>query len=215
MKKSAICLWLLLAAQALAFVLGLSLLISGSDGVPIARFKAAHSDLDVGLKTALESFKADRGRYPNSQEGLRALSIRPADVSVTNWQGPYIEVSDVPKDPWGNEYVYRFPAAHSTNGYDLYSYGLDGITKTGGNDLDDINNWDPDSPRQSSYPDPDTIGALLLLLAPICWGMRLISGFLSRRVRVFMSENRVADRVWRMIALIALLAIVFCIRPRL
>jgi hypothetical protein len=41
------------------------------------------------------------------------------------------------KDPWGGEYIYRYPGQNNQDGYDLYSYGPDG--KLGGDD--DITNW--------------------------------------------------------------------------
>ena len=43
----------------------------------------------------------------------------------------------MPKDPWGNAYVYRCPGQHNTDGYDLYSLGADG--QDGGGD--DSDNW--------------------------------------------------------------------------
>ena len=43
----------------------------------------------------------------------------------------------MPEDPWGNPYVYRWPAQHEGNDYDLYSFGPDG--QEGGGD--DIVNW--------------------------------------------------------------------------
>ena len=45
-------------------------------------------------------------------------------------------LKQVPKDPWGNDYQYRYPGTHNTNGADLFSFGPDGRE---GND--DIDNW--------------------------------------------------------------------------
>jgi general secretion pathway protein G len=78
--------------------------------------------------TALDMFKLEVGRYPNSQEGLQALRERPAGLS--RWAGPYLK-KDIPPDPWGNPYVYRSPGEQGP--YDLVSYGADGTT--GGADL--------------------------------------------------------------------------------
>ncbi len=52
--------------------------------------------------------------------------------------GPYIE-RGVPKDPWGNDYIYKSPGDHNTEGYDLHSLGPDGQDGT----EDDIDNWSP------------------------------------------------------------------------
>jgi len=58
-----------------------------------------------------------------------------APAGVQGWRGPYLE-RGLPKDPWGNPYVYRYPGQRNANGFDLYSFGPDGRE---GND--DIGNW--------------------------------------------------------------------------
>lgn len=97
-----------------------------------ARETAAQTDI-ANLETALDAFEVDCGRFPNSDEGLRALVERPANVQ--NWRGPYIK-RGIPVDPWGNAYVYRYPGSRNPSGYDLSSLGTDGRE---GND--DIANW--------------------------------------------------------------------------
>jgi general secretion pathway protein G len=54
----------------------------------------------AGLRVALEAFRADTGRLPTTEEGLRALTARPP--GVTGWRGPYL-LSDrrLNADPWG------------------------------------------------------------------------------------------------------------------
>ncbi|HYO09334.1 MAG TPA: type II secretion system major pseudopilin GspG [Tepidisphaeraceae bacterium] len=97
-----------------------------------ARETAANTDIS-NLETALDAFQVDTGRFPSGDEGLKALLEMPGNVR--NWHGPYIK-KGVPNDPWGNPYVYRYPGAHNTNGYDLFSMGADG--REGG---DDVDNW--------------------------------------------------------------------------
>jgi general secretion pathway protein G len=97
-----------------------------------ARVTAAKTDISM-LDTALDAYEIDNGRYPGSDEGLAAL-VSAGGASKT-WKGPYIK-KDVPVDPWGNPYVYRYPGTNNANGYDLVSFGPDGRE---GND--DINNW--------------------------------------------------------------------------
>jgi general secretion pathway protein G len=97
-----------------------------------ARITAARTDI-ANLEVALDAFEIDTGRFPTSQEGIGALVEEPSDV--TDWRGPYIK-RGVPKDPWGNPYVYQYPGDHNEDGYDLYSFGPDG--QRGG---DDIDNW--------------------------------------------------------------------------
>jgi general secretion pathway protein G len=98
-----------------------------------ARKTVANTDISQ-IATALDAFEVDNGRYPSSDEGLGALINAPGNVK--NWQGPYLK-KGVPKDPWGNPYVYRFPGQHNASGYDLYSTGPDGQDSAG----DNINNW--------------------------------------------------------------------------
>ncbi|HNQ34835.1 MAG TPA: type II secretion system major pseudopilin GspG [bacterium] len=98
-----------------------------------ARITAASTDI-ASLEAALDLFEVDAGRYPSTEEGLEALVEVPAQLE--NWKGPYIK-RGVPKDPWGNPYVYTSPGDNNSNSYDLYSYGPDG--KDGGDD--DIDNW--------------------------------------------------------------------------
>lgn len=45
-------------------------------------------------------------------------------------------MEEIPMDPWGNAYVYRFPGTH-TKDYDIESYGPDGAP--GGDD--DLTNY--------------------------------------------------------------------------
>jgi general secretion pathway protein G len=75
------------------------------------------------LGTALDMFKLDVGRYPNSQEGLQALRQNPG--SLARWDGPYLK-KDVPADPWDHPYVYRSPGENGF--YDLISHGEDGTS---------------------------------------------------------------------------------------
>ena len=101
-----------------------------------ARITAARADI-ANLEVALDAYEVDTGSHPPQEDGVKALVEKPADVK--GWMGPYIK-RGVPKDPWGNPYVYKYPGAHNTNGYDLHSYGPDG--RDGGDD--DIINWSED-----------------------------------------------------------------------
>ena len=97
-----------------------------------AKKAAAQSDI-ASLETALDTFEVDCGRYPAQEEGLGALLDAPANVKA--WKGPYVKRP--PKDPWGNEYIYRFPGQVNQTSYDLLSMGEDGKEGTD----DDINNF--------------------------------------------------------------------------
>ena len=85
-----------------------------------SRQAAARVQIEL-LGAALDQFKLDVGRYPNSQEGLQALQQSPGNAP--GWEGPYLK-KDVPRDPWGNPYQYRSPGEHGE--YDFSSLGSDG-----------------------------------------------------------------------------------------
>jgi general secretion pathway protein G len=88
------------------------------------------------LGAGLDLFYLEVGRYPTSDEGLVALVEEPTDV--TNWNGPYLKKKTIPKDPWGNDYLYQSPGDNGP--YDLYSYGMDGA-EGGEGDNSDIVSW--------------------------------------------------------------------------
>jgi len=87
------------------------------------------------FKTALDAYEVDMGYYPRGRNGLVDLIQQPRDSR--NWHGPYLQSDAVPKDPWGNDYVYECPGRHNPSFYDLSSAGPDGRMGTD----DDITNW--------------------------------------------------------------------------
>ncbi len=98
-----------------------------------SRHKAARIQIEE-LGAALETYRLETGRYPTSEEGLRALVER-LDSS-SGWNGPYLRKRKVPTDPWGIDYHYR----SSGSGYELYSLGRDNQVGGEGEDAD-ISNW--------------------------------------------------------------------------
>jgi len=98
-----------------------------------AKITAANTDIS-NLGLTLGVFDVDCGRYPTTEEGLGALVQQPPNLN--GWKGSYLE-RGVPKDPWGNPYLYQCPGQHWPDSYDLHSFGPDG--QDGGGD--DIDNW--------------------------------------------------------------------------
>ncbi len=94
---------------------------------------AAKAQIEL-LGQALDQMRLDIGRYPTTQEGLKALVTNP---QVPNWDGPYLKKS-LPNDPWGRPYGYQSPGNHGE--YDLYSYGRDGSPAGEGEDAD-VTSW--------------------------------------------------------------------------
>ena len=87
------------------------------------------------LEQTLEMYKLDVGRFPTTSQGLGALVNKPAGVS--GWNGPYLK-SDVPLDPWKNEYNYKYPGEKGE--VDIFSYGQNGSPGGEGEDSD-VGNW--------------------------------------------------------------------------
>jgi general secretion pathway protein G len=101
-----------------------------------ARVTKARQDIRA-YETALNLYRMDNFRYPNTEQGLQALVQRPADPNVRNWkEGGYID--GIKKDPWGNDYAYIAPGTRGE--YDLYTLGADGQPGGEGPDAD-IGNW--------------------------------------------------------------------------
>ncbi len=103
-----------------------------------SRVAATEATIELIFSRALNAFKEDVGRYPTTDEGLSALVTLPRTISPEKWMGPYLPKA-IPRDPWLHDYVY---VSNSGNEFRLYSCGLDGTTKSDGNDADDINSWD-------------------------------------------------------------------------
>jgi general secretion pathway protein G len=112
--------------------------IMGSDDK--ARDAKAKMQIE-SIETALKLYKLDNGGYPSTEQGLKALVEAPTAGNLPkNWrQGGYLEKGKVPKDPWGNEFVYVSPGSHGD--FDLSSLGADGEPGGEGKNKD-INNWE-------------------------------------------------------------------------
>lgn len=93
------------------------------------------------LETALKMYKIDNGVYPTTEQGLQALVAKPETGTIPkNYRdGGYLESRKVPKDPWGNDYIYVSPGEHGD--YDLYSFGPDGARGGEGKKAADIESW--------------------------------------------------------------------------
>ena len=109
-------------------------MIMGAVGVGVMGYldksKIKQAKIDIGtISNALDLYKTEFGRYPDSDDGLSRLV-----------EEKILKEKKVPLDPWGNEYVYIYPGSNNEDGFDLYSFGPDG--KEGGND--DITNWEDD-----------------------------------------------------------------------
>jgi general secretion pathway protein G len=117
----------------------ISILAAGSiymikGNVDVAKETRVESDLQ-NIATQLQLYEARNMRPPTTEQGLKALVEKPTIEPVPEKFTQLME--DVPKDPWGAEYKYRYPAQKSKKPYDIYSMGKDGQDGTD----DDIGNW--------------------------------------------------------------------------
>ena len=80
------------------------------------------------IESALDLFKLDKGKYPDTKNGLNEL--------VKDKDNMYLK--RLPLDPWGNAYQYLNPGKFER--IDVYSYGADGIGGGSGKN-EDIGNW--------------------------------------------------------------------------
>jgi general secretion pathway protein G len=104
-----------------------------------ARIAAAKQDI-AQIMGALKLYRLDNGRYPSTEQGLRALIEKPSTEPVpNNWkQGGYLERNSLPKDPWGKEYQYLSPGLRGE--VDVFSFGRDGQSGGEGPDAE-IGSW--------------------------------------------------------------------------
>jgi len=91
-----------------------------------ARVTVAQANLR-NIANILETYRLDNQQYPTTDQGLEALVNKPEGAKNWNSAG-YLQ--KIPKDPWGNDYLYLSPGANGP--YDLLSLGADGVE--GGSD---------------------------------------------------------------------------------
>ena len=90
----------------------------------LGRVSAARTQIE-SLMSALQRYNIENGRFPTQEQGLDAVR-------------PFL-TKDIPLDPWGTPYVYRYPGENSSDP-ELISYGADG--QPGGEEANaDINSW--------------------------------------------------------------------------
>ena len=86
------------------------------------------------LSGGIDLYRLEVGKYPPS---LDALVEAPSGED--KWNGPYLKKKKIPKDPWGNDFVYKQPGDNGP--YDLVSLGADN-TEGGEGDDRDVVSWE-------------------------------------------------------------------------
>jgi general secretion pathway protein G len=113
----------ILAAVAVIFIVP-SLVNSIETPSQRAVAKTMHVQADVqAIKTQLFRYETMNGFYPTTEQGLQALVTQPqSDPRPAHW---FQLFKELPKDPWGRDYIYRSPGRNNPSGYDLFSAGPD------------------------------------------------------------------------------------------
>lgn len=123
-----------LIVMAIVLILIAAVGLSSVKQIDKAKLVAAKSQIET-FSLALDSYYMDNGVYPSETQGLNALWKKPlSSPEPLFWNGPYISKA-VPKDPWGNDYLYSIPGENGLE-FTIKSLGKDGIEGGEGNDAD-------------------------------------------------------------------------------
>ena len=110
-------------------------LLAGVVGLSVSGFTdrgrqtKAKADL-ANIASAIKSYYADHGQYPDASEGIEALVP------------DYLEQTS--NDPWGGSYQYELPGVDGP--FDVICFGADGRQGGEGNDAD-FTNWSMNDPQ--------------------------------------------------------------------
>jgi general secretion pathway protein G len=138
----------LIEIMAVVIIMGLLMGIVGTavfSQLDTARVNTTRAQLKQ-LESALAFYQMDNGRFPTTEQGLRALveppTIAPEPRSYR--AGGYLQGGKVPMDAWSNPYQYEMPGVKNGQGFDLWSFGADGQPGGSGSDADIVNWSEPD-----------------------------------------------------------------------
>jgi general secretion pathway protein G len=127
---------ILIVATIIALIVGYAAnrIFGGADRAKASLAKSRIAE----LAGPLDLYKLDVGKYPTSQEGLKALIAAPS--GVTRWNGPYVKNEESIRDSWNNEIVYRSPGEQNRP-FEMVSLGADGAEGGDGANKD-LKSWE-------------------------------------------------------------------------
>ena len=121
---------IMLVVSIIVIILGVAISKLGNT-TAIAKTMRVQADIQA-IKTQLQLYESMNGFFPSTEQGLQALVTQPQnDPKPTRW---YQLFREMPKDPWGSDYIYRNPGLKNPGGYDLYSAGPDRQADTSDDD---------------------------------------------------------------------------------
>ena len=105
----------------IALILGAAIGFSG--GITgAARDQAAEAKLRE-FAAKLETYRMVAGVYPSEVQGLQALVEKPTSApEPRRWKQQF---KSLPKDPWGQDYLYFYPGKRDSTTYEILSKGAD------------------------------------------------------------------------------------------
>ena len=119
---------IMLVVSIIVILLGLAISKLGNP-TGFAKQTAVQADVQ-SIGTQLQLYESMNGFFPTTEQGLQALVTQPSnDPRPTRW---FQYFKQVPKDPWGSDYIYRCPGQKGR--YDLFSAGPDRIPDTADDD---------------------------------------------------------------------------------
>jgi general secretion pathway protein G len=121
---------IMLVISIIVVLLGLAISKMGNP-TGFAKGVAVRSDIQT-IGTQLKLYESMNGFLPTTEQGLQALVTQPStEPRPQRW---YQLFKEVPKDPFGNNYIYLSPGRKNPTSYDLYSAGQDRKADTADDD---------------------------------------------------------------------------------
>ena len=120
-EKAFTLLEIMLVVGIIVIILGVAVARLGNT-TGIAKDMRVRADVQA-INTQLKLYESMNGFFPTTEQGIEALVTQPTtDPKPTRW---YQLFKDMPKDPWGNDYIYLSPGKKNPDSFDLYSAGPD------------------------------------------------------------------------------------------
>src|SRR3954467_12648019 len=121
---------IMLVISIIVILLGVAISKLGNQ-VGFTKGVAVRADVQA-IGTQLKLYESVNGFLPTTDQGLQALVTQPStEPKPTRW---YQLFKEIPKDPWGSNYIYLCPGRKNPSGFDLYSAGPDRKADTSDDD---------------------------------------------------------------------------------
>jgi general secretion pathway protein G len=117
---------IMLVLAIIAVLVGSAIYLVGGN-VEVAKLQRVDADFQT-VSGQLKTYQMMNYNFPTTAQGLEALTKRPTtEPKPRRW----VELlKQVPLDPWGKPYQYASPGTRNKGGFDLWSFGPDGVPDT-------------------------------------------------------------------------------------